>query len=151
MLLSLETCSTPLTKLDLLTMCLHSRSHACTSHTTEQHQNFPMQQNIGPYMCSRAEMSDQPFPQTSVRRVCNRAGEAYVFQSRSASTLSRRGVMLLFTEGESNRGGRLRAGHVWRERSSSEGFSVRLRTDGELRVHLPSIIPRFCVPKRHAL
>lgn len=101
--------------------CLRSRSHACTSHTAEQHQNFPMQQNVGPYTCSRAEMSDQPSPQTSARRVFNRAeGASAASFKAEVRRRRRRWVMLLFTEGESNRGGRLRAAHVHREREAAQ-------------------------------
>lgn len=125
--------------------CLRSRSHACTSHTTEQHQNFRMQQNVGPYTCSRAEMSDQP----SARRVFNRAEGASAASFKAEVRRRRRWVMLLFTEGESNRGGRLRAGHVHRERGSSEGFSIsrsarRPRTESYVST-FRSFIPLFYV------
>lgn len=119
---------------------------ARTSHTTEQHQNFPMQQNVGPSTCSRAEMSDQPSPQASARRVFNRAeGASAASFKAEVQRRRRRWVMLLFTEGESNRGGRLRAGHVHRERgSSAQLFNQPQREeaeDGELRVHPPFIHP----------
>lgn len=118
-------------------------------HTTEQHQNFPMQQNVGPYTCSRAEMSDQPSPQTSARRVFNRAEGASAASFKTEVQRRRRWVMLLFTEGESNRGGRLRVGHVHRERGSSEGFSIsrsarRPRTESYVST-FRSFIPLFYV------